>query len=202
MKKLFVLVLALSLVACLAVSASADTIVTDKIGTAAGTATGNATINLDASVGGGADATETVYSVDVEWAETAFTYTYVGSDTRDVLTWNPATHQYEVLSEAANGDSSKWTDSTATVNVTNHSNAAVTATLTVDTTATTGNGTVTFAVTGGDDNGASKALADASVIAYQNPGAADKVTFTVTATGVPTKSFSVAMTVALSASTN
>lgn len=192
MKKLFVLVLALSLVACLAVSASADT-----IGTAAGTATGNATINLDASVGGGADATETVYSVDVEWAETAFTYTYVGSDTRDVLTWNPSTHQYEVISEAANGETSAWKDSTATVNVTNHSNAAVTATLTVATPAAE-TGTVTFAVTGGDANGASKALADASEIAYQNPGAADKVTFTVTATGVPTKSFSVAMTVALS----
>lgn len=193
MKKLFVLVLALSLVACLALSASADT-----IGTATGSVNGSATINLDASVGGGADGTETVYSVDVEWTETAFTYIYVGASTNDVLTWNPATHQYEVINSTVNAGESDWDDATATVNVTNHSNAAVTATLTVAEPANDA-GTVTFAVTGGDDNGASKALADASVIAYQNPGAADKVTFTVTADGVPAKSFSVAMTVALSA---
>lgn len=192
MKKLFVLVLALSLVACLAVSASAATI-EDVDATDSATAT----INLDATVGDGAS-TETVYAVDVAWADTAFTYTYVGGNTGEVLTWNPETHQYEVKSGAETDETSGWTDSTATVNVTNHSNAVVTATLTVADPAD-GTGSVEFAVTGGDANGASKALSDASEFAYQNPEGADKVTFTVTASGTPTKSFSVAMTVSLSA---
>jgi hypothetical protein len=192
MKKLFVLVLALSLVACLAVSASAATI---KDVDATDSAT--ATIKLNATVDGGAS-TKTVYAVDVEWADTAFTYTYVGGNTGEVLTWNPETHQYEVLSGAETGATSGWTDSTATVNVTNHSNAVVTATLTVDEPAD-GTGNVEFAVTSDDANGASKALRDASEFAFQNYDGADKVTFTVTASGTPTKSFSVAMIVSLSA---
>ena len=58
-----------------------------------------------------------VYSVDIAWTDMNFTYTGAGEGT-----WNPETHQYEGGTEAS------WTDSNASVTVTNHSNAAVKAT--------------------------------------------------------------------------
>ena len=58
-----------------------------------------------------------VYSVDIAWTDMNFTYTGAGEGT-----WNPETHQYEGGTEAS------WTDSNASITVTNHSNAAVKAT--------------------------------------------------------------------------
>ena len=58
-----------------------------------------------------------VYSVDIAWTDMSFTYTGAGEGT-----WDPETHQYEGGTEAS------WTDSNASVTVTNHSNAAVKAT--------------------------------------------------------------------------
>lgn len=58
----------------------------------------------------------TVYSVDITWDEMSFTYTAAGEGT-----WNPDTHEYDGGSEAS------WSGSKNIV-VTNHSNAAVTAT--------------------------------------------------------------------------
>lgn len=63
---------------------------------------------------GGSSAT--VYSVDIKWDDMSFTYTAAGEGT-----WNPATHEYDGASEAS------WSGS-RNITVTNHSNAAVTAT--------------------------------------------------------------------------
>lgn len=58
-----------------------------------------------------------VYSVDISWDPLDFTYTdaFKGN-------WNPTTHEYEGGTEAS------WTPGNATITVTNHSNAAITAT--------------------------------------------------------------------------
>ena len=58
----------------------------------------------------------TVYSVDVTWGTMQFTYTESGT-----MTWNPADHTYSDNIYAG------WTADGNTVTVTNHSNAAVTA---------------------------------------------------------------------------
>ena len=62
----------------------------------------------------------TVYSVDVVWSENDFTFEY---DAGEQGTWNPQTHAYD------NAVAGQWTDDTVSVTVTNHSNAAVKATL-------------------------------------------------------------------------
>ena len=63
---------------------------------------------------GGASAT--VYSVDITWEDMSFTYTAAGQGT-----WDPENHSYTGGSEAS------WSSS-KNITVTNHSNAAVTAT--------------------------------------------------------------------------
>ncbi len=57
-----------------------------------------------------------VYSVDIAWDSLEFTYTAAGEGT-----WNPETHEYSGATQAS------WSESKNIV-VTNHSNAAVTAT--------------------------------------------------------------------------
>ena len=57
-----------------------------------------------------------VYSVDIAWDSLEFTYTAAGEGT-----WNPETHEYNGATQAS------WSESKNIV-VTNHSNAAVTAT--------------------------------------------------------------------------
>ena len=198
MKKLLVLVLALSLVACMALSVSADNKITTSTGSNSVTAQINLTNEYE-NVGGENIAAATVHSVDVEWADTVFEYTYVtiaGETATKILTWDPDNHEYIVNNASSSSiDTSKsdWTAKDATVTVTNHSNAEVTATVTV----ADNDAGVTFTVTGGDDDGASAELADASVVAYQNTDAAAKATFTISASGTPTTSFTVAMTVTL-----
>lgn len=60
---------------------------------------------------------DTVYSVDIQWDNLEFTY-------KDAFkgTWNPDTHAYE------DGTDASWTPGNTTITVTNHSNAAITAT--------------------------------------------------------------------------
>lgn len=60
--------------------------------------------------------TVTVYSVDIVWEDMTFTY---NEETEKV--WNAADHSY---TSTTTGD---WDKTTATITVTNHSNAAVTA---------------------------------------------------------------------------
>lgn len=81
--------------------------------------TGVSTGNYNADVKGtyqAGDASATVYSVDITWEDMSFTYTAAGEGT-----WNPETHEYDDASEAS------WSES-KDITVTNHSNAAVTAT--------------------------------------------------------------------------
>ena len=114
MKKILATILALVMVFSLSVSALAA----DK--------TENITINetsygtVEVSI---ADGTETVYSVTVAWTDTTMEY-YKNSGI-----WNPETHKYEPDENAEEHELSRWIDGYATVTVTNHSNAAVRATI-------------------------------------------------------------------------
>lgn len=62
------------------------------------------------------DATATVYSVDIAWADLSFTYTDASQGT-----WDPTAHEYTGATEAS------WAGK-GTITVTNHSNAGITAT--------------------------------------------------------------------------
>ena len=59
-----------------------------------------------------------VYKVDVEWGVMEFTYHEAGTNK-----WNPQTHQYELDTDGS------WSSQGNTVTVKNHSNTAVTASL-------------------------------------------------------------------------
>lgn len=104
MKKILSLILALILVMSVATTALAATITT-----------GDQSIDVQAKYQDNTT-TATVYSVDVTWGAMQFTYTESGA-----LTWDPATHAY------VDSTSGTWTGNGNTVTVTNHSNAAVTA---------------------------------------------------------------------------
>jgi len=121
MKKVMALVCSLALVLTLA---AVPAFAAEKISSLGGTATHDvtATYKSGGGSGGTGGAGGTVYSVDITWGDMAFTYTAASSGT-----WNPETHSVEGTSSA------KWTVDSAKgneVTVTNHSNAAVTATLT------------------------------------------------------------------------
>ena len=124
--------------------------------------------------------TTTVYSVDIAWDnDLVFDYSAGNQGA-----WNPETHAYGETTGAA------WSDSDVTVTVTNHSNAAVTATLTV---VDVENDGVTVS---GDKTGA-QPLATAVGTEVAN---APKVEFTITASGTPTADAKVASaTVAIAA---
>lgn len=116
MKKIFALVLAVMMIATMSTTAfAAETVTNDG---------GNATISVSGTYSaGGAAATK--ISVVVSWDAMTFTYTEGSAGT-----WNPNTHSYE---GTTNGG---WSTETATITVTNHSNAAITATCSFEATAT------------------------------------------------------------------
>lgn len=106
MKKIVSLILSVVMSMSLGISAfAADTTIP----------TGDQNIDVEARYQDGTTTT-TVYSVDVSWGAMQFTYTESGA-----MTWNPATHTY--TSNTTGG----WSANGNTVTVTNHSNAAVTA---------------------------------------------------------------------------
>ena len=185
MKKIFALILALSLVACMALSVSADTIDNTE------ESTGTVTIDKKTSAGEDIELDETVvYSVDVAWDGTALEYQYTEDGATTQLVWDPASHTYTLLTnenEAARGD---WTTSDPiTATVTNHSNEEVTATL-------TGTGTqngVTFAC-------AESAVVLANAAEGASLGDATKApthTFNITYEGTPAKSFEINFTITI-----
>ena len=187
MKKIFALILALSLVACMALSVSADTIDMEETDKSEGTVT----INKQTSTGGDTELNEAVvYSVDVAWGGTALAYQYTEDGVTNELVWDPGSHTYTLLTsenKAARGD---WTTSAPiTATVTNHSNAAVTATL-------TGTGTqngVTFECTDSVEE-----LANAAVGAsFGNVNEAPAYTFEITYRGTPAKSFTIDFTITI-----
>lgn len=104
MKKILSLVLALVMIMSLATTAFAATV---ESGTAEVKGTYVDNSETDTTV---------VYKVDIEWEGLSFTYTEGGS-----YGWNTDTHQYDVL------DSDAGWSGQGTITVTNHSNAAVTA---------------------------------------------------------------------------
>ena len=103
-----------------------------------------------------------VYSVDIAWTDMNFTYTGAGEGT-----WNPETHQYEGGTEAS------WTDSSASVTVINHSNAAVTATAKFEADSGYESTSMEFG-----NNGATVATAEGTQVS-----AAPSATITITPTG-------------------
>ncbi len=107
MKKMFSFLLALTLILSLTTTAFAATL--DNSGE---TDTADVTATYVAGQSG-----STVYSVDVAWE--GLTFTYNGATTG---TWDPATHTYSGSMEAG------WASNSGTITITNHSNAAITAT--------------------------------------------------------------------------
>ena len=103
-----------------------------------------------------------VYSVDITWEDMSFTYTAAGQGT-----WDPENHSYTGGSEAS------WSSS-KNITVTNHSNAAVTATAAFQ--ADTGYTDVTM--TFGENNGNTIATAVGTQV-----GEAPSATITVTPGG-------------------
>lgn len=116
MKKKLALVLTLAMVFSLA-PLSAYAVTNNTINTANGTATHDVTATYVAGSSGSTGGT--VYSVDIVWGDMAFTYT------EEAGVWDPATHQ----TTGAGGGIWKATSPDGNkIKVTNHSNAAVTAT--------------------------------------------------------------------------
>lgn len=72
------------------------------------------TADVKATYTAGGNAGDIVYSVDVTFGDMEFTYTDKANK------WNPETHAYDIPT----GDAS-WASTTNTIEVTNHSNAAV-----------------------------------------------------------------------------
>lgn len=114
MKKKLALVLTLAMVFSLApLSAYAN----DTISGVGGTASCDVKATYVAGASGGAGGT--VYSVVIDWGDMAFTYT------EEAGVWNPETHQ---TTGAGGGIWSVNNSGGNKIKVTNHSNAAVTAT--------------------------------------------------------------------------
>lgn len=106
MKKLFAILLVLTLTCAMGVTAFAasDTL----------TGTGSKDIDVKAQYADGTT-TRDAYSVDLEWGAMEFTYSAAGQ-----RVWNPATHTYTDSTTAS------WSANGNNVTVTNHSNTAVT----------------------------------------------------------------------------
>ncbi len=161
MKKILASVLALMMVFSLTLAVSAGTI-------------DNSTSNESKKVTIKINDTNTpavVYSVDIVWGNTDFTYDFgTGS------TWDPDTHTYTGGSQAG------WDQESTTISVTNHSNSAVTLSVGfnggVDKTATTNGVTSTV-------SSVSLVLASAEGTALSS---APSTSLTVSVSGTPTVS--------------
>ena len=187
MKKIFALVLAISLVACMALSVSAA-----DANEGANSETIYISLNADTTT---AEATK-VFSVDLEWANTNLVYQY--SEVNTKLVWNPETHTYTVVAKEEGGQvTGGWvvendavaetTEITATV--TNHSNKPITATLS----GLENKNNVTFAA-----DQSTLTLESADVAArLGDDDLADSKTFTVTVGGIPTGNFTINFTITL-----
>lgn len=107
--------------------------------------------------------TPAVYSVDIQW--TGMTFTYSQENTK---IWNAANHSYETTSVGS------WDKTTATVTVTNHSNANV---------------RVDVSYTAIDGTGIAGSLSNATAVLNAgvegNYEAADAITTTLTISGTP-----------------
>ena len=112
MKKFFALALALALTFAMAVTCFAARDI-NKV-----TDTKSADIVIDYMEG---SLSSTVYGVDVEFGDMTFSYQEASEGK-----WNTETHEYDPIDEGY------WKNSTADITVTNHSNAAIVATVDYD----------------------------------------------------------------------
>ena len=117
MKKFFAFVSALAL--ALSLAAVPAFAAGDTIDTATGSSSHAVKATYDDGSGSGSGGGTIVYSVNIEWGAMEFTYTAASKGQ-----WNPDTHAYGEDTKAS------WTSNGSnTVKITNHSNAAVKATL-------------------------------------------------------------------------
>ena len=158
MKKAFALILTLALIATLTVASFAAVIPNE---------TKTATSDLTATYIPGSEAA-TVYSVDVSWNGDNMVFEYFEGDQG---AWNPETHEYEAPTNA------RWTKDELIVTVTNHSNVAVDASISVDDVG--GDGVTVYA-----DGEKTATLAAGVVGDFDN---ADSFEFSVKVMGVPSK---------------
>ncbi len=158
MKKIATFVLALALIATLSVASFAA--VTEIPGSEGK--------DLGLNYTDVVSSTSTVYSVDIAWdSDLAFDYSAGNQGA-----WNPETHEYGAVTGA------QWTDDEVVVTVTNHSNAALVASLEVVDADANDNVTVVA-----DKNTENLATAVGTEIS-----AAPSVTFKLTASGTPAAS--------------
>lgn len=167
MKKIISGVLSAALVLSMGITALAQEASTDE-GLNTTPDTNTSTHTVDVKVSGASE--EKVYSVDVVWESTDFTYTVA-----DNGKWDPATHTYG--GNTPTGGS--WDKTSAKATVTNHSNAAVGVAANINT--DTANG-VTANVEVGKNT-----LETGDGRIYGN---ADKTDVTITVSGTPNTSTS------------
>lgn len=117
MKKLVSLVLALVLALAMSVTAFAGEAKTETVDNSAFGSNTHATSTntVDVIIATGATI-DRVYSVDIKWESLEFTYDFTTSNP----TWDPETHDYKE-EEGTTG----WESDESSIQVTNHSNAAV-----------------------------------------------------------------------------
>lgn len=173
MKKVFALILALVMVFAMSSVAFATTIESGTSGNPNGADDWAPYKDVKVNISNAS----IIYNVDIEWESMTFTYNKTAG------TWNPVSHTYD--------GNPGWQDDDATITVTNHSNAAVTATATFagDATVVTKFG-VTATITG------SKRIETADQDSYKedadSDGKADSApytVFTVTVTNEPNEDY-------------
>lgn len=153
MKKIFSVLLIAGLILSLSVTAFAATLGQN------GSQEIDVTAKYDTST-----STPTVYSVDIVWSSMIFTYTQ-----ESTKNWNATDHTYDTVTQGA------WDKDSATVTVTNHSNAAVNVAVAYAPVADTG-------ITGTLTNGSGRLTAGEE----GNYDGADSLTATLTISGTPT----------------
>ena len=154
MKKFLVILLTLVMMFSLSISAFAAETVTSVTSTS----DGSVTVTVDEGTDGG-----TIYCVTVDWTDDALKYQKANNGI-----WDPATHTYTGVTI------NEWTDDTAAVKVTNHSNADVTATIATKEIVT--NTSYSF----------DKESFDLATAENTDVNDAPNNTFTITASGTPT----------------
>lgn len=119
MKKILSMILALTMIFSLSITAFAADLNTDEY-------TGNLTGNVNATYTATAEATSAgnIYAVSIEWTNIG-TLVYSGGS-EGTYRWNPTSLKYELDENSA--EAAGWTDASVTITVKNSSNASITAT--------------------------------------------------------------------------
>lgn len=162
MKKFLAMLLALTMVLSLSVTAFAA----DNEATADAKSENKATIDVTGKYKEGYVYADTVISVDVAWDSMEFVYASKGYEGE----WNPIDHTYK------NDNSGDWVKKTSDITVTNHSNAAVNANLTFTANVTTVNGSFDNATL------ALASAADGDSLGNKDKAPSAKSTFTISGT--------------------